>query len=1027
MSENTIAIDFGTSRTKVAYFNPDTQQPEQLHLGRDVSIPSLFNVDQTSGKVWIGDDARDRLEDNPDGTIRAVKREFHNSTFWVWKKKIKPKALLEPLFSEIRERAGREITCFANVPPTAVQLTFTEVWRTSRNILKEAAQAAGFETVELLEEPRAAARAWINAISADRYRDVIVLDCGGGTVDWCYLHRTKSGIFQTLHPLGAGAKKIGGEDVDKALLTHVLSRLPEEKHPRNAQVLLQHLRDAKERYCRNLEPLPIEEVDGRPVKLEGSEIQAVIDKTFIIPVCTALEPYLDKVKKVTKREDPAVLLVGGSARLKGLEEALRRKFCCQVFKWQHSEYATVLGATLPVQQKQPMLEPDGEDGQTETIYTLTKPNVLQVAEAFLTLAAENAEKPAEIIRGRLDAYCSGAFRLVVVGEIKKGKSSFINALLEEWDLLPVETGVATSTAYEVQYGEAEKCTVHFNPRMHSEDATQLEKPKEKPIPLGEAATYGTETGNPGNKKEVESIVVELPNEFLKSGVRLIDTPGLGGVVASHADITWKQASRADAVCFVLDSVESVVSLPELEGFSRFLEVRKKLDDTRLPFFFVQTKTDAAEDAWESCRDRNLEILSAHFDTQREALHYFPVSSTLKASARRSLDVTSLNSQILDDSGFPTLEKFFRTELLREKEEQSARKLLQLIWEATLPIGHKIGEELHLFQKASSADLEKLAQQATDTESGLATWAEETHPQLVKHFNASADELRQETYAQLQTALDAEETGTIVEPIIAALRNQELSGKELAAKSEALQQECVAKCQEVTLSILKEHEEKMGALLERTTAELGSSLEATHAAAEISLTPHEGEGLAGSSSFWGKSAAAWVALGVTAGSVLAGDILGGLAINFPLTFALGLAGAASTVILLPAVLAAMVFGRFALRKFRKGRQEAALNEVGRFLSEVVQQARTQALQHFEESSTEIEGKVREFLEMVKTETAKELANRRDSIAAAQQQRTEEKQQKAAELEETAERVAELLQRIEQMLGTETRATSLPNKP
>ena len=232
---------------------------------------------------------------------------------------------------------------------------------------------------------------------------------------------------------------------------------------------------------------------------------------------------------------------------------------------------------------------------------------------------------------------------------------------------------------------------------------------------------------------------------------------------------------------------------------------------------------------------------------------------------------------------------------------------------------------------------------------------------------------------------------------------------------------------MTLSILEQHQEKMGALLERTTAELGSSLEDTLASAEIGLTPHEGEGLAGSSSFLEKAAA----VGVTAGGVLAGDVLGGLAINLPLTIVLGMAGvgvAASAIILLPVTLATMVFGgRFALRKFRKNRQEAALNDVGRFLSEVVQQARTQALQHFEESSAEIEGKVREFLEMAKTETAKELANRRDSIEAAQQQRTEDKQQTAAELEATAEQVAVLLQRIEQMLGTETRATSMPNKP
>ena len=1034
MSENTIAIDFGTSRTKVAYLDPGTQQPELMPLGREPSIPSLFNVDPDSEKVWIGDDAFDRLEDNPRCTITTLKRALSQS-FRFGGRRVTPKALLTTLFSEIRERAGREISCFDNVPPTAVQLTFTYVNpEIEKNLLKEAAQAAGFKTVELVSEPEAAARAWQAAVSDNHYRDAIVLDCGGGTVDWCYLHRTESGRFQQKPALTQGEVKRGGEEVDEDLVELVNSKLPHRAS--NVHFLRQHCRELKERYCRERGEQSLFQIEdgGHPVKLAGSEIQAVINDTFITPVCGAFKSYLDDVKEATKREDPAVLLVGGSANLKGLKEALEGELGCQVFKWHRSEFATVLGAALPVQTEQvqteqPMLEPDGEDGQTETLYTLTKQNVLQVADEFLTLAAENDEEPAEVIRGQLEAYRSDAFRLVVAGEINKGKSSFINSLLDEWNLLPVETGVATSTVYEVQYGQPEKCTVHFNLREHSEDATQLEEVVPREIALEAVATYGTESGNPGNEQEVESIVVELPNEFLKSGVTLIDTPGLGGLVASHADITWKQASRADAFCFVLDSLESVVSRPELMNFSKFLEVPEKLGVGRPPFFFVQTKTDAPQDsdAWESCRDRNLESLSAHFDTSPEALRYFPVSSTLKQRAYQEVSVATLHSRMLEDSGFLPLEKFFREELLRGKEEQSAQRLLQLILAATRPIGHKIGEELQLFQKTDPADLEELAQQATDTESRLATWAEEKYPQLVKHFNASAEELRQETHAQLQTALDAEETGTIIEPIIAALRDQELSRKELAAKSEALQQECVAKCQEVTLSVLEQHHEKLGALLERTTAELGSSLEDTLASAEISLTPHEGEGLAGagSSSFWEKAAA----VGVTAGGVLVGDV-GGIVIKLPIAIALGLAGVGAmttAIVLFPIGLATMVFGgRFALRKFRKSRQEAALSEVGRFLSEVVQQARTQALQHFEESSTEIEGKVREFLEMAKTETAKELANRRDSIEAAQQQRTEEKQQTAAELEETAGQVAELLQRIEQMLDTETRATSMPNK-
>ena len=1048
MAENMIAIDFGTSRTKVAYFNPpEMQRPDLMQLGKELSIPSHFNIDEESGKVWIGDAARERLEDNPIGHITMLKSQLRSVR--LGKHSMKPEELLTRLFTEIREIAGRAIACFNGVSPTAVQLTFTRNMGRETTILSTAAKAAGFETVDLIAEPEAAARAWlVTTPNPDsQSREVIVLDCGGGTVDWNYLQRTEDGRFKQKDTLPSGALDIGGEDVDEALVGLVVRDLPQEDVPNRMDVLRTHCQVLKERYCRGL-PLPLIKIekDSHPVevKLEGSQIQEVIDNTFINPVCDAFKPYLDKVKEETDQDDPVILLVGGSAHLKGLAEGLERALSCRTFSWDRAEFAPVLGAALPVRMEQPALAPGGEDGQpeeaghtetveaghTETVYALTKPNVLQVAETFLTLAAENDERSADVIRETLEDYNSEVFRLVMMGQIKKGKSSLINALLGEWELLPVEMEVSTSTVYEVGYGDTPRYTVVFNP-MAALDAAipgeEVPPRKEKKIDAAEIATYGTETGNPGNEKEVDFIRVQLPHPLLKDGVTLIDTPGLGGTYAQHDEITLRYAPNADAVCFVLDSVEAVVSRPELDGFSKFLEVSEKIGVSRPPFFFVQTKMDANL-AWEAFRAHNLRSLSAHFDMPQDALRYFPVSADWKHRATATLSANSFSLRLLENSGFSALDNFFREELLREKEERSARKLLGQILAETEAIYQKIAGELQLFQKTSSAELEELARQAIDNESGFATWEQETYPQLVKDFNTRADGLRQDTLAQLKTALDAEETGPIVDPIIDALRSQELSRKELAEKSDALQQECVAKCQEVTLSILEQYQKKMRASLERTTAELGSSLEDVLIFPAISLTPHEGEGIADSTSFGEKVGA----VGSAAGGAIAGDILGGFLIKAPIAMVLGtvvgVGALTSAIVLLPINLVAMAFGgRFALRKFRKGRQEAALSEVRRFLSEVVQHARTQLLQQFEESSKDIEDKVRDRLDSAKTSTVKDLASRRDSIADAQQQTLEENQQTAAELDATLGQVAALLQRIKQMLGTETRANAMSNTP
>ena len=53
---------------------------------------------------------------------------------------------------------------------------------------------------------------------------------------------------------------------------------------------------------------------------------------------------------------------------------------------------------------------------------------------------------------KVKLWSAGIFRIVVMGEIKKGKSSFINALLGVKNLVPVNSDIATSTIYKICYG-----------------------------------------------------------------------------------------------------------------------------------------------------------------------------------------------------------------------------------------------------------------------------------------------------------------------------------------------------------------------------------------------------------------------------------------------------------------------------------------------------------------------------------------------------------------------------------------------
>lgn len=80
------------------------------------------------------------------------------------------------------------------------------------------------------------------------------------------------------------------------------------------------------------------------------------------------------------------------------------------------------------------------------------------------------------------------FNLVVLGEFKRGKTTFINALLGA-ALLPSAVVPLTSIVTLIQYGDNFKAEVFF-----------LNGDK-KEISLSEIAYYVTEEGNPKNEKK----------------------------------------------------------------------------------------------------------------------------------------------------------------------------------------------------------------------------------------------------------------------------------------------------------------------------------------------------------------------------------------------------------------------------------------------------------------------------------------------------------------------------------------------
>jgi small GTP-binding protein len=128
--------------------------------------------------------------------------------------------------------------------------------------------------------------------------------------------------------------------------------------------------------------------------------------------------------------------------------------------------------------------------------------------------------------------------LVVLGEFKRGKSTLVNALVDS-DVLPTGVVPLTAAVTVVRHGQRPRLVVVFTDGAHTE------------VALAQIAEFATEAGNPGNRRGVQLLRVELPAPVLAQGVQLVDTPGIGSVFVRNSETALGFLGRVDAALFTL--------------------------------------------------------------------------------------------------------------------------------------------------------------------------------------------------------------------------------------------------------------------------------------------------------------------------------------------------------------------------------------------------------------------------------------------------------------------------------------------
>ena len=328
--EPAVGIDFGTSFCTVAYLDQDGTPQTLLDSRGQAHTPSMLMIDGMN--VLVGAKARKSLDRQPDKTAWDIKRSIglplHEKL--LGENRYPPEALAGILLAKVLEEARSRIGDFRRAV-ISVPAHFDEVRRKS---IQDAGYIAGLQTVDIMNEPLAAAVALGFAHDflkppgkSEQAVRMLVIDLGGGTLDATVMEVDESEFRELATD---GDSRLGGRDWDERLVELVAERCVKTwgYDPRRNPGTRCRLALNCERAKILMSDHQLVSIDCRldsgtgQIELRRAEFeQATVDLTerFGDVVCRAIEmagldwPRIDRV-----------LLTGGATRMPMISLAVRR-------------------------------------------------------------------------------------------------------------------------------------------------------------------------------------------------------------------------------------------------------------------------------------------------------------------------------------------------------------------------------------------------------------------------------------------------------------------------------------------------------------------------------------------------------------------------------------------------------------------------------------------------------------------------------------------------------------------------------
>lgn len=303
------------------------------------------------------------------------------------------------------------------------------------------------------------------------------------------------------------------------------------------------------------------------------------------------------------------------------------------------------------------------------------------AEKLKSIAEKRSDQFAvSALQREIDELKSGRFMLVVLGKVKRGKSTLCNAFLGRHDdlIAPIDKLPASSVISKFIHDEKEWVRI-----LYRDGRTEI-------TDYRHVRDFVTEQSNPGNKKEVDCVEVFGPFPGLEKDLVLVDTPGAGSIHKHHDAMLHGFLPQADAVIFLV-TARMPIAEDELE-----LLCELKSHDIKKVFFAINQVDASDEDEIRDGVEHNSKMLSNAG---------IQVDTIYRISAKRAMQGD------VEGSGLPVL----LSDISRFLAQNKAQVLRSNFMAATTSLARSLGDaaslEIESFSK-SQQQLEAELQQAS---------------------------------------------------------------------------------------------------------------------------------------------------------------------------------------------------------------------------------------------------------------------------------------------------------------------------